>query len=493
MHKTRNTIVITTIVLITVAVLSVTFVSLRQTTSSIRSEAEKRLLLEAENLSNKLNFPLQDVENGSRQIASLIQETIDLQRFTTDPVYRQDYARLYGLIIRNVAADSDHSKVVAAYVFFNPELINEPFVISYATPSNMDSLQLMPQPSYELFFPANPSMAWYYQPIREKKGSWSKPYYWERLGMKLLTYSAPVYIQGRLVAVVGVDISFADFERYVRSIKIFDTGYAFLISQDMDYLVHPTLSTNEKLGQVDNGKYSFMEERIRTQNSGIFPQINFRGIDKIGAFAHLHNRFTIVTVVPQKEVFKSERQHSLMLILLSVLIGCLMSGLAYYFSKSITNPLEAASRHADMLATRLVTDFPEELLLREDEVGIISRAMHEVLEQHTIAMRQSYLELIQRLSQLGEYRDAETGQHVVRVGRYSALFGKLLGMGNEEVEALLYTTPMHDIGKVGLPDSILHKEGALSSEEMEIMKEHTRIGADILLAGIHRCLPWLVK
>lgn len=483
MHKTRNTIVSTTIVLITLAVLSVTFVSLRQSTISVRTEAEKRLLLEAENLSNKLNLPLADVENGSRQIESLIKETINVQQFMDNNVYRQDYARQYGPIIRNIAADHQHSDVVAAYVFFNPELINQPYVISYAKPSDADTLQLMPQPPYDLFFETNPSMDWFYSPIKSKKGVWSKPYYWDRLGMKLLTYSAPVYVEDKLIAVVGVDISFFEFEKYVRSIKIFDSGYAFLISQDMDYLVHPTLNTNEKLDQTNNGKYRFMAEKIKTQNKGIFPRLSFQGIDKIGAFARLNNGFTVVTVVPQEEVFKTEKQHSLILIILSVLIGCLMSGLAYYISKSITTPLEEASRHADMLATRLVTDLPEELLLREDEVGIISRAMHEVLEQHTIAMRRSYLELIQRLSQLGEYRDSETGQHVVRVGRYSALFGQLLGMGKEEVEALLYTTPMHDIGKVGLPDSILHKEGALSSEEMELMKEHTKIGADILTGG----------
>lgn len=483
MHKTRNSIAVTTVVLITLAVLLVTFVSLRHTTVSIRSEAEKRLLLEAENLSNKLNLSLQDVENGSQEIESLIKETVDVSSMSTDAAYRQEYVRRYGTIIRNIAINDKPSRVVAAYVFFNPELIGEPFVISYAKPNDSDSLQLMSQPSHELFFATNPSMAWYYQPIQANKGVWSKPYYWERLGMKLLTYSCPVYKQGKLIAVVGVDISFSEFERFVRSIKIFDSGYAFLVSGDMEYLVHPTLSTNENLGQIDGGAYKFMVEKMRNNQAGIFPQINFREVDKMGAFAHLKNGFAVVTVVPQKEVFQSERQHGLMLIMLSVLIGFLMSGLAYYISKSITTPLEKASQQAGMLATRLVSDLPEELLLREDEVGIISRAVHEVIEQHTMEMRQSYLALIQRLSQLGEYRDTDTGQHVIRVGRYSALFGELLGMTSEEVEALLYTTPMHDIGKVGLPDSILHKHGDLSTAEMSLMKEHTRIGADILAGG----------
>ncbi len=483
MHKTRNSIVIATIVLITLAVLLITFVSLRHTTISIRSEAEKRLLLEAENLSNQLNLSLQDVETGTLGIQSLVTETIDLQQFMTDPDYRENYANSYGPLIRNIAINAKQTRIVAAYIFFDPGLTGEPFVISYGSPNKTTRLQKMPQPSADLFFPENPAMNFYYQPIKTHKAVWSKPYYWDRLDMKLLTYSSPVYLQGKLIGVAGLDISFSEFETYVRSKKIFDSGYAFLVSHDMDYLVHPTLSTTANLATLDGGAYTFMTTQISQSKKGIFPQIDFRGVDKIGAFAKLKNGFTVITVVPQKEVFASERQHTFMLIMLSGLIGILMSGLAYFASKSITSPLEKASQHADMLATRLVTDLPEELLLREDEVGIISRAVHEVLLQHTLEMRQNHLELIQRLSQLGEYRDTDTGMHVIRVGHYSALFGELLGMSAEEVEALLYATPMHDIGKVGLPDSILHKEGPLDDAEMEQMKEHTLIGAQILAGG----------
>lgn len=88
--------------------------------------------------------------------------------------------------------------------------------------------------------------------------------------------------------------------------------------------------------------------------------------------------------------------------------------------------------------------------------------------------------IISTLSRAGEYKDNETGLHVLRMGKYSYLLGKKMGLLESENNLLLNIVPMHDIGKIGIPDKILLKEGKLTKEEWEIMKSHTLIGADIL-------------
>jgi len=90
------------------------------------------------------------------------------------------------------------------------------------------------------------------------------------------------------------------------------------------------------------------------------------------------------------------------------------------------------------------------------------------------------LETIYRLARAAEYRDEHTGYHIQRIAHYSVVLGTHLGLSNEALEVLKYASPLHDIGKLGIPDAILLKPGALSPEEWKIMKMHTTIGAEII-------------
>ena len=100
-------------------------------------------------------------------------------------------------------------------------------------------------------------------------------------------------------------------------------------------------------------------------------------------------------------------------------------------------------------------------------------------------LKQTQLELIERLGCAAEYKDNETGLHVIRMGHYARVIGRGYGMDEEEVELLFHAAPMHDIGKIGIPDHILNKPGKLTPEEWDVMHKHPEFGADII--GDHRC------
>lgn len=100
----------------------------------------------------------------------------------------------------------------------------------------------------------------------------------------------------------------------------------------------------------------------------------------------------------------------------------------------------------------------------------------------------AYLEIIQRLGRAAEYRDDETGEHIQRMSRYCAILARTLGLSPEKQKRILYASPMHDVGKIGIPDGILLKPDPLTSEEFEIMKKHTIIGAQILSGSDHPVL-----
>lgn len=97
-----------------------------------------------------------------------------------------------------------------------------------------------------------------------------------------------------------------------------------------------------------------------------------------------------------------------------------------------------------------------------------------------IEIEKTQVEIILLMSEIAESRSKETGNHVKRVAQISAELARLAGLNPEEVKLLEVASPMHDIGKVAIPDSILNKPGKLTNEEFEIMKTHAAIGYDLL-------------
>jgi HD-GYP domain-containing protein (c-di-GMP phosphodiesterase class II) len=98
----------------------------------------------------------------------------------------------------------------------------------------------------------------------------------------------------------------------------------------------------------------------------------------------------------------------------------------------------------------------------------------------TQELKEAYLDTIFRLSVAAEYKDDDTAAHINRMSRYSALIAESMGLSAEEVEKIRYASPMHDIGKLGVPDAILMKPAKLTNEEFKVMQEHTVFGSKIL-------------
>jgi putative two-component system response regulator len=122
--------------------------------------------------------------------------------------------------------------------------------------------------------------------------------------------------------------------------------------------------------------------------------------------------------------------------------------------------------------------------LQRRQLSLLSQATQERLEgevrRRTTQIRRREEEIALRLVAAAEFRDADTGAHVRRIGLYAASLAQLLGWPAAKVDDLRVAAMMHDIGKIGVPDSILLKPGPLLPDEFEVIKQHTVIGARIL-------------
>jgi cyclic di-GMP phosphodiesterase len=109
-----------------------------------------------------------------------------------------------------------------------------------------------------------------------------------------------------------------------------------------------------------------------------------------------------------------------------------------------------------------------------------SRELEKKVRERTAELSNTRLEIIRRLGRAAEYKDNETGLHVIRMSHYSRLIASQMKANEEWVECLFHAAPMHDIGKIGIPDANLLKPGKLNDEEWEVMQKHPEYGGEIL-------------
>lgn len=137
----------------------------------------------------------------------------------------------------------------------------------------------------------------------------------------------------------------------------------------------------------------------------------------------------------------------------------------------LMHAVEKAVKYAGLI--QMEQDYKKTL---EETVRLRTGELSEALNM----VKRTSREVIARLTAVAEYRDTDTGSHIVRIGMYSNKIAEALGLDADFIELLTFASPMHDLGKIGISDSILLKPEGLSGDEFDIMKRHTEIGAKML-------------
>ncbi len=161
-------------------------------------------------------------------------------------------------------------------------------------------------------------------------------------------------------------------------------------------------------------------------------------------------------------VLTAQRDHAIRL-------RALESGAKDFLSKPV-EMTEAVTRIRNLLQVRLF----------HNKIVNENKTLEEMVQERTRVLEETRLDVIHRLGRAAEYRDNETGMHVVRMSHFCHRLAQEIGLDEKECKLILYASPLHDVGKIGVPDYILLKPGKLDEEEWKAMKLHPEIGAEIL-------------
>lgn len=139
-------------------------------------------------------------------------------------------------------------------------------------------------------------------------------------------------------------------------------------------------------------------------------------------------------------------------------------------------------------ARRMLASLARSLTNAKEALAGQNQVLDTKVRERTHELRESQLEIVRRLGRAAEFRDDDTGLHISRMSRFCQRLAKEAGFSEAECELLLQAAPMHDIGKIGIPDGVLLKPGKLEDDEWDIMRSHTVVGAEILSGGTSKLL-----
>ncbi|MBR1658863.1 MAG: diguanylate cyclase [Oscillospiraceae bacterium] len=255
-------------------------------------------------------------------------------------------------------------------------------------------------------------VGWYYLPLREGKAIWLDPYFNENLGIRMISYVSPVYVDGTFVGVIGMDINYATLIAQIDNIRLFDTGYVCLASQDGTVEYHPSLLSGTNVAELSEAMAE-VNAAVSTSDRSENPiRYTDQGIEKQLCFDTLSNGLKLLVVAPVREINHAWLQMSKRIFFASVVILAVFVAAEALMAKHVTEPI-----HRLAAASRELAAGDYDLKLKysgSDEVGALTDSFRQLAEHLRIYIS----DLNSRI-----YQDAMTG--VKNKGAYELAAAKL--------------------------------------------------------------------
>ncbi|MCK4260256.1 MAG: methyl-accepting chemotaxis protein [Halanaerobiales bacterium] len=374
MKKISSKIIIAITVCSLVTSVLIGTISIVQSSKFLKKEATDNLINLSRTYSNDFSKSLKIMESLVESLSAQCYATFDLQRSYENPDYIGEYRDMLDPVIKRIAETTDG--IQGVYISFNPELSGQVYDSWYADVNGEGNFTLQESEDISAFNPTNEEMEWYYRPIKERMGIWSEPYIDNNINVNMISYSKAIFKSNTLIGVIGIDVSFKDIKRTIEDLKIYETGYAFLLTDEYDVVIHKQIISGENFRTVNNGELRVVTEHMERNESG-FVEYKFKDEDKITGYSHLSNGWILAVAPPLNEIFKPINNLKNLLILISFMGVLISYMIAFFVGKKISKPVLGVTELINKTADLDLTDDSayDSLFKYKDETGIMVNAV----------------------------------------------------------------------------------------------------------------------
>lgn len=415
--------VILSILLVTVlTALIVVSVTYTLATNAIKIESKEKMESYAKRYVVEINDELENIQTITDDIKTIIEDTIDMEKFTDSVDYMEDYKDKIGEIIKLLAQNTSISK--SAYVFFDPSYTNHANDVWYAD-LNLDG-KVERQDEFPIeFYDGNVvEKAWFYIPLKTRKPYWTDPYYGNTEfdnHIYYISYTNPIIVHNKVIAVAGSDYFFSDLVNRIKSIRIYDNGYAFLMDSKGRMLVHPTIEKNKYLSEVNGGEFEGLSREMLSKKEGFIEYTWEGNQDKMMVFSQLENGLVLGLTAPESEIFKTRDELVQRVIIVFIIVLTISMIIGYMLGYRITRPIvESLPQIVAISEGDYNFKIDLKYLSREDEIGKLLNAVEQMrirqkvsfekINEYNTALEKRVKERTDELYKTNEYLEVSLAQ-----------------------------------------------------------------------------------
>lgn len=335
------------------------------------------------------------IEDAVNTISVFIQNAVEQPERLKDEGRRKELVSRIDTLFSSITQQM--SGIIANYVSFDPDLIDgiDGFIYSMNKKGLLEKVPLTDIRVYDSDDIEH--VGWFYIPVRNKRGTWMDPYYNQNLNFYMFSYVVPVFKNGQLICIVGIDVDFTVMVDSVERISRQESRYAYLKSADGSIHYHPDFFNGDRHGdevdEIRTNKYL-----MEGQNSGEkIIRYRFKGQDRVMTFVTLHNGMKLVLCDSYNAVYGERIQALITILVCAVVLGTIFILITVQLTRHITKPLENLTEAAHKLAAGdLEITLPTET---DDEIGVLVRGFRT-----TVAHLKKYTSNMETLA----YQDAMT-------------------------------------------------------------------------------------
>lgn len=373
MKKISTKIILTALICSIMMSLFVGITGIRRIRPVLEENARDYLYEKVQVYSSSFNESILTYEATASNLYQVVNNTLVKARLE-EPGYIEEYVNtILRPIVQTIARDT--RECAGVYVVFDHEFTGK----SEGIWAGLRNGQLVNSLPTNLAGKSqnDPSAAFYYNAIKAGGPNWSE-FYVNNANQEVMTFSIPIEFDGSYIGVVGADLSVGALVEQVQGLQLYDSGYAFMLNEKFDFIVHPELDSSTNLAALEDGIYAGLVDEIKANKLGL-ADYSYAGSDEILAYSQLHDGKVIVLAVPTEEVFKEMNTTITMILVIMAISAVLAAVISFVAGKRISDPIVYTVDLLKLTAELDLEDIEETgklkaYLERPDEVGDILRA-----------------------------------------------------------------------------------------------------------------------
>ena len=333
-----------------VSSLAVGTLSLIDSNSFMKKNAEAIMTAECNNVTADIDAYLGNVELSVNTLSDIAMNSIDsFDKFKTSTAYVSDYTKVMEPILMNAASNTKGA--ICAYLRYNPDFTEPTSGLFMTRSKTSDPFQSVTPTDFSIYDKSDIAhVGWYYTPVNNGKATWMSPYLNENVGIYMISYVVPLFIDGTNVGIIGMDIDFTMLQDIAMQSDEYKTYLPIIADSSGTVMYCPDIEFGTKLTDVPNSNISSLVDNLSQEKSASMTAESLNGVNRRAVFDTLQNGMKLIVTADGMEIFSQTNQLFAMIAGAILIVAVVVVVVTLILTRKMTRPIKSLTDAAAKIA-----------------------------------------------------------------------------------------------------------------------------------------------